>query len=272
LRLIHGVWVADTAFEAAVPGVETLFSLAHQTGERILEHSRAVVNEVSSDLDVSTSLQNATPTELLIHESIDARLVVVGQTRAGHFAHLLLGSTAYAIASHAQCPVAVIRGRPEQSGEGVSTTERPVVVGIDGSEVSEYAVELAFEEAAARNAPLVAVHAWTDLSADEMHMFEEFSIPWPAIDEVERRVLSERLAGWSEKYPEVSVTRIVERDRPRDVLLDWSTRAELLVVGSHGRGGFTRMLLGSTSQALIEHADCPVLVARRRANPDSMQP
>ncbi|WP_410674965.1 universal stress protein [Amycolatopsis sp. cmx-4-68] len=77
-----------------------------------------------------------------------------------------------------------------------------------------------------------------------------------------RRLLAQRLAGWQEKYPEVRVERRVEHDRPRDRLLDLSREAQLVVVGSRGRGGFAGLVLGSTSQALLHHAGCPVMVVR----------
>ena len=66
----------------------------------------------------------------------------------------------------------------------------------------------------------------------------------------------------AQKYPEVSVRRVVVRDRPVRQLLEQAQDAQLLVVGSRGHGGVSGMLLGSTSQALIYHAPCPLLVAR----------
>jgi nucleotide-binding universal stress UspA family protein len=70
------------------------------------------------------------------------------------------------------------------------------------------------------------------------------------------------LAGWQEKYPDVRVDRVVLRDRPVRALLRLAENAQLLVVGSHGRGGFSGMLLGSTSQALVYHSPCPLAVVR----------
>ena len=70
------------------------------------------------------------------------------------------------------------------------------------------------------------------------------------------------MAGWQEKYPDVEIRRVLVRDRPRHALLESAAEAQLVVVGCRGRGGFTGMLLGSTSQALVQHAPCPVLVVR----------
>jgi nucleotide-binding universal stress UspA family protein len=87
-------------------------------------------------------------------------------------------------------------------------------------------------------------------------------IDWRPIEEQAAEVLAERLAGWQEKYPQVTVRRVIKRDRPSAALRVAARTAQLLVVGSRGRGGFAGLLLGSVSQALIHHAQCPVLVAR----------
>jgi nucleotide-binding universal stress UspA family protein len=68
--------------------------------------------------------------------------------------------------------------------------------------------------------------------------------------------------GWAEKYPDVDVRRSTVRGGAATVLKHQSHRAELLVVGSRGRGGFSGLLLGSVSQAMIHHAACPVAVVR----------
>jgi len=87
-------------------------------------------------------------------------------------------------------------------------------------------------------------------------------IDWDVVAADEWEVLAERLAGWGEKFPDVEVRRLVTRDRPARALVEESGRAQLVVVGSRGRGGLGGMLLGSVSQALLRHAACPVVVAR----------
>jgi nucleotide-binding universal stress UspA family protein len=170
---------------------------------------------------------------------------------------MALGSTAYAVASRALSPVAVVRGEAPATERDAL---RDVVVAVDGSPNSEQAIEAAFAEAADLRAPLVAVHVWHGISYDRMYDLKGLDVPWTSVDAQQRRWLSESLAGWCEKYPDVRVSRFVVNGEPRKVLLDWSTTAQLIVVGSHGRGGVRRILLGSTSHALVEHAECPVLV------------
>lgn len=206
-------------------------------------------------LEVETAVPVGPVVPALLDESADARLVVVGSRGLGGFTGLLAGSTAVGLVAHAHSPVAVIR---EDMADG------PVVVGVDGSKASEAAVALAFEHASSGGADLVAVHTWTEYQSD---------VPWLAgrhyvvdasvIEEREREVLAERLAGWQEKYPDVRVQRVVGRDRPARCLIEHAAGARLLVMGSRGRGGLTGLLLGSTSQALVYHAPCPLLVARQ---------
>ena len=133
------------------------------------------------------------------------------------------------------------------------------MVGIDGSPTSEAALAFAFEAADLRGVPLVAVHTWTDYQIESTMVAV---LEGDAIDADEHRLLAERLAGWSEKFPDVSVQRLVTRYRPAHTLIEQSAHAQLVVVGSRGRGGFAGMLLGSVSHALLHHAACPVAVVR----------
>ncbi|MGW7533831.1 universal stress protein [Amycolatopsis sp. NPDC054798] len=199
---------------------------------------------------------------LLIDRSRDARMVVLGRTGTDGFTGMLAGAATAAVASQAGCPVAVVPGR----GDSPAPLEGPVVVGVDTGPNSEAALAAAFEEASFREVPLVAVHAWADVVCDAIERTAR-----PAAERetrsgpVEERLLAQRLDGWQEKYPDVEVRRKPVRDRPRQALLGESERAQLVVVGSRGRGGFAGMLLGSTAQALIHHSSCPVLVVRPEA-------
>lgn len=140
--------------------------------------------------------------------------------------------------------------RPERA-------QAPIVLGVDGSPASERATALAFEEASWRKAELVVLHAWSDADWPEVA-----PIPWSAISDDAEEVLAERLVGWQEQYPDVVVRRLVVRDHPAQNLLVESESAQLVVVGSHGRGGFAGMLLGSVSSAVVHAIHAPVIVAR----------
>ena len=86
--------------------------------------------------------------------------------------------------------------------------------------------------------------------------------------DAEERALAERLAGWSARYPGTAVERVVERDGPARALVRHSSDADLVVVATRGRGGFTGLLLGSTGLALIQRADCPVMLVGPEARPE----
>jgi nucleotide-binding universal stress UspA family protein len=194
--------------------------------------------------------------DVLLALSESCTMVVVGASGLGESDSGLLGSTSIGLTAHASSPVAVVRGR---AIDGQPPEFGPVVVGVDGSEINQAAVAAAFDEASHRAAPLIAVHVWSDVSLSQLS-----GVPheWDDIAATEEALLAESLAGWQEKYPDVEVRRIVAQDRPVRVLGQLSEEASLIVVGSRGRGGFRGMLLGSTSYALINTADCPVLVVR----------
>ncbi|OBK75649.1 universal stress protein [Mycobacterium sp. 1164985.4] len=190
------------------------------------------------------------PVPTLIDVSKEAQMVVVGCRGRTGLRRALLGSVSSGLIHHARCPVAIIHE------EDAPSTRLPVLVGIDGSRASEAATAIAFDEASLRGVDLVALHVWSD--AD----MPAFSMDWTDVLVAARRTLSERLAGWQERYPDVEVTTLVEFEGPARQLLKLSERAQLVVVGSHGRGGFAGMLLGSVSTVVAAAARVPVIVAR----------
>ncbi|MEV6873139.1 universal stress protein [Amycolatopsis sp. NPDC051128] len=260
LRIVHGLQVTGLYYGGGMTGMgaAALFEAVQADGERAIADARTLAASIDKDLVVTTELPNEPPVPMLIDESRHARLLVVGRSGTGGFADMLLGGTAASVASHAHGPVAVVRGR----SDGTVPEAGPVVAGVDGSPNSEQAIAVAFEEASLRGVPLVAVHAWNDVTYEDTRGTVRILTQPEALEEGEERLLTERLAGWSEKYPDVEVRRLLVHDRPRHALLEESKMAQLVVVGSRGRGGFTGMLLGSTSQALVQHAQCPVLVVR----------
>jgi nucleotide-binding universal stress UspA family protein len=108
------------------------------------------------------------------------------------------------------------------------------------------------------------VHAWTDLVIEAAHLGGAAALDFAPLEQQAAETLAERLAGWQEKYPDVHVIREVVRERTVKALLRNSEHAQLVVVGTRGRGGFRGLLLGSTSQHLLQHATCPVAVVRTR--------
>ncbi|SFQ42546.1 Nucleotide-binding universal stress protein, UspA family [Amycolatopsis arida] len=253
LLAVNASGYPDLYVGATVPPPDGLREQMQEQGWEFLREAERVAAETAGvRAELRLSVDSSVP--FLIEASTSARMLVLGSSGRGGFVGLLVGSTTIALTAHAHCPVVSVRGE-ERPGA-------PVVVGVDGSPLSDDAVGHAFAEAAARETELVAVHTWSDADTEVVFSAARMDLDWEPMEESERRVLAERLAGWRERYPEVSVRRVVERDRPRDQLIEWSQRACLVVVGSRGRGGFRGLLLGSTSQALVHHAECPVMVVR----------
>ncbi len=215
-----------------------------------------VAAQVAPGVEVTRAVLAGYPVQTLVTEAAHAQLVVVGDRGLGGLTGLLVGSVAVALAAAAACPVVVVRGA-EPGGQ--VPTEGPVVVGVDGSPGSEAALAFAYEAAAARRAPLVAVHTWQDYLVD---LTVGPLSDWDAVETEEHQILAERLAGWGEKFPDVRVQRVVTIDRPAHALVEQSASAQHVVVGSRGRGNFAGLVLGSVSHALLHHAKCPVAVVR----------
>jgi nucleotide-binding universal stress UspA family protein len=198
------------------------------------------------------------PAAVLAGESERAELVVLGDRGLGGFTGLLLGSVAVALSARAACPVVVVRGA--ETDPAVPRPE-PVVVGVDGSPGSTAALVFAVEAAVLRGVPLVAVHAWRDVLVDPTM---SPLVDWDAVESDEHEALAERLAGTRTDHPDLVLRKLVVRDRPARALVDESRNAQLVVVGSRGRGGMKGLLLGSVSQQVLHHAHCPVVVVRSR--------
>ncbi|WP_191296247.1 universal stress protein [Lentzea cavernae] len=229
LRLVHAYTLPTRGYPEVISSARDLRSAMYDQGRMWLSQAVAVALAEAPHVPLEHDLRMEHPTPVLLAESARAREVVVGSHGLGGFTGALVGSTAVALSIHGECPVVVVRGN-EHDG--------PVVVGVDLSPESDPAIGFAFEEAAASQVPLVAAMAHAGEGS-----------------------LKTRMSGWLEKYPDVAVEQVVG-ERPIPLLLELGQRAGLLVVGSRGRGGFAGMLLGSTSQALIYHAPCPVAVVR----------
>jgi nucleotide-binding universal stress UspA family protein len=255
LHLITSVAI-PAGYRSSMTMPEAEMEWLRTDGERVVtEASRVARQAVPGDeLPITTEVTFELVIPTLIDRSARARMLAVGSRGRGAFQRGMLGSVSTAVSRHARCPVAVIHS--VSAIDSVSAS-KPVLVGVDGSPNSVPAIELAFEEASRRKVGVVALHAWSDTSAIVPPV-----VGWDSARDTEQTVLTEPLAAWGQRYPDVEVRRIVVSDRPVRSLLDESVNAQLLVVGSHGRGGFASMLLGSTSNALLHSAECPMIVVR----------
>lgn len=259
LRLVHVCALVPRGYPDPVVHVSDYADVVVGQGRRWLAEATDAARTVCDILDVGTDLRDGMTATVLMGESATARMVVLGSRGLGGFAELLVGSISVALAAHAHCPVVVARSSTVDSPPPVTG---PVVVGVDGSPLSEAAIAFAFETAAARDVPLLAVHTWLDINLAETWIPLPSIVDWGEVHASEERLLAERLAGWQEKYPTVEVHRVVTKDRPARALLRRAEDAQLVVVGSRGRGGLTGLGLGSVSQTLLHKALCPVAVIR----------
>jgi nucleotide-binding universal stress UspA family protein len=255
IRLVHVV--APTLMSSTMAPNDTITREQEIKARQILDHGRRVVDECTAEAptDVQPELRYAGVTATLVDASINARMIVVGSRGLDAFGRQMLGSVSSGLLHHAHCPVAIVHD-PDTAQRGIRD-DAPVLVGIDGSSASEAATALAFDEASRRRVPLVALHAWSDVG-----VFPILGMDWRVYRDEGEEVLGERLAGWQEIYPDVQVHRRLVCDVPARWLVDESERAQLVVLGSRGRGGFDGLRLGSVGSAVAQSARVPVIVVR----------
>jgi nucleotide-binding universal stress UspA family protein len=224
-------------------------------GREIIRDATAIAKGATRDRPIQIDGETVTGALVasLADLSKEAQVIVVGCHGRSRLRRML-GSVSTGLAQHAHCPVAIVHDDEPLTPD---LANAPVVVGVDGSPASVSATAIAFDEASRRGVDMVAVHACMDWSgADYADM------DWSDLEVRGHEVLAERLAGWQERYPDVMVRRAVFADQAARHLIEESEVAQLVVVGSHGRGGFAGMLLGSVGSAVAQVARIPVIIAR----------
>jgi nucleotide-binding universal stress UspA family protein len=243
----------------------------------IQQGARAVLAEAtdrvaSAGVPVTSSIATGDAAGVLVELSRDASLVVVGTRGRGGFADRLLGTVSSALPAHSYCPTVVVPLRGEVRGEALpDETQLPsvapvrkIVVGVDGSPQADLALRYAIREAEAWGAELTAVAgvplgqgagimAWMPASIDRDQVLRDVAEGLTVV--VDRALAS---------HPNLTVRRHVLDGTGAELLTEFSTATDLVVLGSRGRGGFTGLLMGSTSQAVLHHAVCPVMVVTNR--------
>jgi len=253
LTLLH-VLEPSLASSAEGPTDDAITQAQLNRAHRIVDTARELVDQLTTGtpLDVHTQVQYGGITPTLVEESTQAWMVVVGSRGLDAVEEHLLGSVSAGLIHHAHCPVAIVH-EPQSARE--IREQAPVLVGIDGSPASEAATALAFDEACRRGVPLVALHAWSDVG-----VFPILGMDPRKYRDEGAEALSERLAGWQERYPDVHVQRRLVCDVPAKWLIEESQNAQLVIVGSRRRGGPPEKHLGSVSHTLARSVRVPVIV------------
>jgi nucleotide-binding universal stress UspA family protein len=234
-------------------------------GREVLEKALATARDRDPDVEVRTEAVPGPAARILLEEARNAAMVVLGGRGAGTLAGLLLGSTALQVVTHSPVPAVIVRNLEP-------AVRREVAVGVDGSEPAGSAIEFAFEEAGLRQARLRVVHVWSHPASYGPGSMQPLVYDPQIMAEEESRALNDALDVWREKYPDVEVVSEVVQGGPARILGAVSARADLLVVGTRGRGGFTGLLLGSVSHALLHYAHCPVAVVPSAELPQDLRP
>jgi nucleotide-binding universal stress UspA family protein len=243
---------------AQAPTLDRFAEWQENEGRRILADALKIARDTANGnlpIPIDSELMFSATVPTLADLSKTAQLMVVGTYGRGALARGLLGSVSSELMRHSHCPVAVIR---DEDPRMPHPAQAPVLLGTDGSPASELATAIAFEEASRRHVDLIALHAWSD-----KEIFELPGLDWSAVEAEEERLLAEALAGYQERYPDVTVHRLIVCDRPARALVDTSESAQLIVLGSHGRGRLAGTLLGSVSNAVVQSVWMPVIVARQ---------
>lgn len=208
--------------------------------------------ERNPGLAVTTALPTGAPAGALLNAADGARLLVVGSARKTRAERIVLGTTSISVVAHAPCPVILVPDDAATTGDG------RVVVGIDGSDHSRLAFRHALEAAVLRGKTVTTVTSWNVEVENGVVVTEPGSAEWEAVDKRYRAMAERTIAADRDAHPDVVVTVEVHHGRAADTLVEVAQGADLLVVGSRGRGGFRGMLLGSVSQRVLGRATCPV--------------
>jgi len=237
-----------------------------QEGARlVLENAAARAKD--SGVPITAQVASGDPAGALVELSRNHNLVVVGTRGRSGFTERLLGTVSSALPAHSKCPVVVVPGKGLKENESLPeiTPVKRVIVGVDGSSSAQGALHTAVRYAQIWNAELVAVAgvpvtngagilSWLPSTVDHEQVLKDVGTGLDMIiDAVE------------DENPGLKIRRMVLDGTGAELLTEFSQAADLIVVGSRGRGGFAGLLLGSTSQAVLHHSKCPVLVVNRKS-------
>ena len=261
---LHDAWAVPIGLALAVVPARP-----RHLPEARVEDARQLAAKFLPDAAVTLTEMAGAPAPTLIHASEGARLVVVGNRGHGAFGSAVLGSVSASVARHAYCPVTVVRGAVDEPDR-----RRPVTVGVDYLQPSGAAVRFAADQAARWGVPLRIVSAWALLNqgaAGLAHQPASEINEWALTRFGMARAAALDAAGLAKQVAPDLVVELVTPETPAAPTLEEdSRRSGLLVLGSRRLGPLERMVLGSVSRAVLNHASCPVTVVPSTATPSPL--
>lgn len=251
LRIMHAFdWDRlGTRYDA---GTE-LLDVAQRVAEGITTDAVTQARSVAPTVDTEIMAVIGNAASHLLAAAGRAAMVVLGNRGRGGFASLLLGSVSQRVATHAACPVVVVRGRADAA-------DGPFVVGVDDSPAADGALARGFELAATHHRALVVVHTYPPAVPPWISDVPVDGCPRPQDGTAQHRTVDHRVGPWRARYPQVNLDLLVAPGGAAAALVGLSCTARLVVVGGRGRGGVAASLLGSTGLQLLHHADCPIMI------------
>jgi nucleotide-binding universal stress UspA family protein len=253
LRVVHVYRSLLNYGPALSPWPERDEGAAREAAEQLAAQAADLATATVPGLAVTICAVGGGPVPELLAEADDAAVLVVGSRQLHAVGSFVLGSVGSAVAARANCPVVAVRGPA-----GSAQDRGDLVAGVDGSESSQPVLAFAFEHASRYGVAVRAVLCW---SHDHLHgMARTVRGDYAAARTQAASWLSEALAGWREKYPDVPVTAEVADTSAAAGLVEAAAGAHLLVVGTRGRNRLVGAMLGSVSQGVLHHATCPVAV------------
>ena len=260
LRLVSAVdpGLQLTPYEALATGSPSLADHLEEGARHVLDRAVDRVRDRHPGLDVATAVPWGPPAAAVVRFSEGARRVVVGAPARGRLERILLGSVALPVVAHARCPVVVVPAGTEV------VPPRRIVVGVDGSEGSARAVELALVTAEANGSDVTVVLGWNLEVHEGVVVSEPGSARWVAVEQRHADRVHQVVDPLAAAHPDVRVEVHVRHGAPARVVLEEAAEreADLVVVGSRGFGGFRGLLLGSVSRHVVQHTERVVVIAR----------
>jgi nucleotide-binding universal stress UspA family protein len=259
LRLVHALESAQFGPRPRVGWDSHIEGIARRSAQHLVDDAVEVLGARYPDLDVSAELKVGNSAKVLIEQSHAAHTIVVGSRGTGGFKDLVVGSTTLHVAAHAACPVIAVPSPPDRDAP-----RSGIVVGTDGSELSEAAVGYAFDLASSTGERLTAILAWNDPTQNGVGRLIPGTFDATEVVSGERAALSESVSGWQHKFPGVEVEQKVVIGHHVAALVAGAAQARILVVGCRGRGSLRSLVLGSTSHGVLHHATGPVAIVHNR--------